>query len=109
MTDNSSFLRGTLDLLILRALQNGRRHGYDVVTHLADRSDGAFRIDDGALYQALHRLRERGWVTAEWGRSESGKRARFYELTTSGRTRLEAQTQDWLNHADAVRRVLGEP
>ena len=109
MTDRSPFLRGTLELLILRALQHGRRHGYDVVTHLADRSDGTFRIEDGALYQALHRMRERGWVSAEWGRAESGKRARFYELTSEGRQRLESQTEDWHRHADAVRRVLGEP
>lgn len=100
-------VRGTLDILVLRALERGPKHGYAVVSELAELSDGAIRVDDGALYQSLHRMREKGWVSSEWGHAESGKRARFYELTAAGRARLERDAREWLLYSDAVRKVLG--
>lgn len=106
MTDSLRLLRGTLDVLILRTLEGGPRHGYDIVSAIADRSDGALRIEDGALYQSLHRMRERGWVRSEWGHGDSGKRARFYELTARGRKEFERETRQWLDYSEAVRKVL---
>lgn len=107
MGDGIPLVRGTLDILVLRTLVHGPKHGYQVVSEIADRSDGTIQVDDGALYQSLHRMRERGWVRSEWGHAESGKRARFYELTEQGRERLENDAREWRRYADAVHRVLG--
>ncbi len=106
MPVNSQLLRGTLHVLIMQALKPGRLHGYGVVSSIADRTEGALQIEDGALYQALHRMQERGWVDSEWGHAESGKRARFYWLTASGLERLELETASWLSYADAVSKIL---
>src|SRR5262245_60318979 len=84
-------MQGTLDLLVLRALTWGPMHGYGVVRFLRDGSSGAFDVNDGALYTALHRLEEREWAESEWGRSEQGKRARFYRITTAGRRALREE------------------
>ena len=99
-------LRGTLDVLILRLLRGAELHGYGIAARLEQRSAGALRIEDGALYQSLHRMAERGWVESAWGHTESGKRARFYRLTAEGEVRLERETASWLAYADAVFRVL---
>jgi transcriptional regulator len=107
MGDGLPLVRGTLDVLVLRALERGPKHGYAVVSDLADLSDGAIQVEDGALYQSLHRMRERGWVRSEWGHAESGKRARFYELTPEGRARLERDAREWLRYSEAVSKVLG--
>lgn len=107
MGDGIPLVRGTLDILVLRTLAQGPKHGYQVVSEIADRSDGTIQVDDGALYQSLHRMRERGWVQSEWGHAESGKRARFYELTEQGRERLDHDAREWRRYADAVQRVLG--
>jgi transcriptional regulator len=102
----TQLLRGTLHALILGTLRDGPLHGYAIVTAIAERTRGVLEIEDGALYQALHRMEERGWLSSEWGHAESGKRARFYELTTEGRRRLRAETTGWLRFAQAVGRVL---
>lgn len=99
-------LQGTLDVLVLRALSRGRMHGYAIARFIRDGSDGSFRILDGALYTSLHRMEERGWVEAEWGTSEKGKRARFYRLTSAGRRALKAQTTTWDQYVAAVARVM---
>ncbi len=99
-------LRGTLHVLILKTLSDGPLHGYAVASHIADQTDGVLGIEDGALYQALHRMQERGWVDSEWGHSELGKRARFYRLTRDGRRRLRVETASWLRYAEAVFKVL---
>ena len=99
-------LQGTLDVLVLRALSWGPMHGYAVARFIRDGSDGSFRILDGALYTALHRMEERGWVESEWGTSEKGKRAKFYRLTTAGRRQLARETATWRRFADAVQLVL---
>jgi PadR family transcriptional regulator PadR len=99
-------LQGTLDLLVLRALRWGPRHGYAVAQFIRDGSSGELRILDGALYTSLHRLAERGLVDSEWGTSEKGKRARFYELTAAGRRALRAETVTWQRYVAAVAGVL---
>ena len=102
----SQLLRGTLHVLILNTLVPGPLHGYAVVTRLAAMSKGVFDIEDGALYQALHRMEARGWVQSEWGHAESGKRARFYRLTESGRRQVRVENRDWTQYARAVFQVL---
>lgn len=102
-------LQGTLDVLVLRALSITPRHGYAVARFIRDRSDGKLRVLDGALYTALHRLEERGWLAAEWGRAETGKRAKFYRLTPTGRRALRAEADHWAEYVAAVARVLRAP
>ena len=108
MTGTSlDLLQGTLDVLVLRALSWHPMHGYAIARYIRDRSDGSFRILDGALYTALHRMEERGWVESEWGLSEKGKRAKFYRLTTAGRRALRAESASWEQYVVAVAKVLG--
>ena len=99
-------LQGTLDVLVLRALAGGAMHGYAVARFIQDRSDNTFRILDGALYTALHRLEERGAVDSEWGLSDQGKRARFYKLTAEGRRALRQESAQWDAYVAAVARVM---
>jgi PadR family transcriptional regulator, regulatory protein PadR len=101
-----ALLRGTLDMLILKTLAGGALHGYAVATRISERTGGVLGIEDGALYQSLHRMEERGWVESEWGHAETGKRARFYRLTEGGRERLQAETATWIRYAEAVFKVL---
>jgi PadR family transcriptional regulator len=102
-------LQGTLDVLVLKALAWKPMHGYAVARFIRDGSDGTFRILDGALYTALHRMEERGWVESEWGNSEKGKRAKFYHLTTEGRRALRAEAATWDQYVAAVARVMQAP
>ena len=98
-------LHGTLDSLILKTLAWGPRHGYGIARWLEDASE-VLQIEEGSLYPALYRLEKRGWIEAEWGRSELGRRAKFYQLTTVGRAQLRAATERWRVFSDAVSRVL---
>ena len=103
----TQLLRGTLDMLVLKTLSGGAPlHGYAVAERIAERTRGVLEIEDGALYQSLHRMEERGWVESEWGHAETGKRARYYRLTEAGRDRLRAETASWVRYAEAVFRVL---
>jgi PadR family transcriptional regulator PadR len=106
VTTDLDLLRGTLDVLVLKTLAWGPRHGYDVARWIRERSDEALRIEEGALYTALHRMEARGWIAAEWGVSENNRRAKYYELTTAGRRQLTRQSADWARYAEAVFRVL---
>ncbi len=99
-------LQGTLDVLILKSLSWGPRHGYAVADSIRERSGEALRIEEGALYPALHRLEKRGLLAAEWGVSENNRRAKFYALTPLGRAQLRSETQQWVAYAAAVSRVL---
>ena len=99
-------LQGTLDVLVLRALSWGPMHGYAVARFIREGSGGTFRILDGALYTALHRMEERGWVESDWGTSEKGKRAKFYHMTTAGRRALRAEQTSWEQYVAAVARVM---
>lgn len=99
-------IKGTVDMLILRALMREAMHGYGVSEWIRARTGGALEMQDAALYQALRRLEEKGWVSAEWGRSENNRRARYYELTTTGRQQLKREATEWFRYADAVAAVL---
>jgi PadR family transcriptional regulator len=102
----SEMLQGTVDILILRALAWESMHGYAVSRWLNQRSDGVLAVDGAALYQALHRLEHRRLVAASWGLSENNRKAKFYRLTTAGRTHLRADAAAWRRFADAVVKVL---
>ncbi|MGH7443478.1 MAG: PadR family transcriptional regulator [Longimicrobiales bacterium] len=108
-SDEMNLLQGTLDLLVLKALVFGARHGYAVAAWVRDATDGALEIEDGALYTALHRIEKRGWVRAEWGLSETNRRAKYYTLTARGREQLVQQTSAWGRYAEAVFKVLNAP
>lgn len=99
-------LQGTLDFLVLRTLTWGPKHGYAIVRFIRESSSGALEVKDGALYTALHRLEERGCVESEWGRADTGKRARFYSITTSGRRALRAEATAFERYVTAVRGVM---
>jgi PadR family transcriptional regulator PadR len=88
-------LRGTLDLLILKALDAMPSHGMGVSRRIAQITDGAFDVKPGSLFPALHRLEERGWLASEWGESETRRRAKYYRLTAAGRKRLRVETEQW--------------
>ena len=100
-------LQGTLDVLVLKSLSWGPRHGHGVARIIRDSTSGTFDVTDGSLYVALHRLEERGLVESEWGLSDKGKRARFYRLTTAGRRTLRTETAAWQRYVESVGRLLG--
>ena len=102
-------LRGTLDLLILKAVSWGPVHGYAVARWIEDATNDVLRIEEGSLYPALHRLENRGWIDAEWGTSENNRRAKYYTLTTRGRTQLRLETATWTRFAHAVFDALDAP
>lgn len=99
-------LQGTLNVLVLRALSWHPMHGYAVARFIREGSGDRFRILDGALYTALHRMEELGWVESSWGQSDKGKRAKFYEITTAGRRALKAETSTWSEYVAAVSGVM---
>lgn len=99
-------LQGTLDLLILKSLARGSMHGYDVAEHIQQTSEDVLRVEEGALYPALHRLELRGLLASEWGLSENNRRAKFYKLTAAGRKQLTAETEYWSRMSAAIARVL---
>jgi PadR family transcriptional regulator, regulatory protein PadR len=99
-------LQGTLDLLILKALARGSMHGYGVAEWIHESSQDVLRVEEGALYPALHRLELRGLLSAEWGTSDNNRRAKYYALTAAGRKRLAEETEYWRRMSGAVARVL---
>ena len=99
-------LQGTLDLLILKALAKGSMHGYGVAEWIHESSQDVLRVEEGALYPALHRLELRGLLAAEWGTSDNNRRAKYYALTATGRKRLAEETAYWRRMSGAVARVL---
>ncbi len=102
-------LQGTLDLLILRTLRSGHAvHGWAISERIRQVSEDVLQINQGSLYPALHRLEHQGWIAAEWGVSELGRRARYYRLTAAGRKQLQRETRSWEQMAAAIARVLSE-
>ena len=99
-------LQGTLDLLILRTLQVGPQHGWAISERIQQISQDVLHVNQGSLYPALHRLEHQGWIKADWGVSELGRRARFYQLTASGRKQFELETETWARLTAAIGRVL---
>jgi len=104
---NIALLQGTLDLLILRILVFGPQHGQGIARAILKESEDVLLVDHGALYPALQRLEERGWISAEWGVSSNNRRARFYTLSKAGRKQLVQETSEWRRMAAAIGRVLG--
>ncbi len=102
-------LRGTLDLLVLRALSWGPAHGYAVARWIEQVTGDVLSVGEGSLYPALHRLEERGWVEADWGVSDNNRRAKFYRLTSVGRAQLRVETSTWTRFATAVYAALEAP
>jgi PadR family transcriptional regulator PadR len=105
-TSRLDLLQGTLDLLILRTLQTGPQHGWAISERIQQISEDVLRVNQGSLYPALHRLEHQGWIRADWGVSELGRRARFYNLTASGRKQLELETATWNRLTGAIGRIL---
>ena len=104
---NPALLQGTLDLLILRMLVFGPQHGQGIARAILRESEDVLLVDHGALYPALQRLEERGWISAEWGVSANNRKARFYALTKAGRKQLVHETSEWRRMAAAIGRILG--
>lgn len=99
-------LQGTLDMLVLKALAWNPQHGYGVASWIRAMTDDGLKIEEGALYTALHRLERRGWLVGDWGVSENNRRAKYYELTEAGRRGLREGTRNWTSYAEAVFKVL---
>jgi PadR family transcriptional regulator PadR len=103
---SNALLYGALDALILRTLAKGPRHGYAIARYIEDASGDAVLVEEGSLYPALYRLERRGWVEAEWGTSELGRRAKLYSLTDAGREQLAAETATWRRFSAGVSKIL---
>ena len=103
---NPDFLRGTVEVLLLKALSGGPQHGFAIARWLEDSTDDELQIEEGSLYPALHRMERRGWLEAEWGVSENNRHVKSYRLTRRGREHLRAETAGWAEFAAAVSKVL---
>ena len=102
----NALLHGTLDALILKTLASGPRHGYAIAKYIEDASSDTVVVEEGSLYPALYRMERRGWLEAEWGESELGRRAKLYRLTPQGRKQLTAETAAWLQFVAGVSKIL---
>jgi PadR family transcriptional regulator len=102
-------LQGTLDLLVLKTLQSGTTHGWDIAQRIQQVSRDVLKVNQGSLYPALHRLEAQGLVASEWGDSENNRRAKFYKLTPAGRKQLATETDSWERFAGAVSLILQNP
>jgi transcriptional regulator len=102
----NALLHGSLDALILKTLASGPRHGYAIAKYIEDASGDTVAVEEGSLYPALYRMEQRGWLEAEWGESELGRRAKLYRLTRQGRAQLVSETAAWLQFVAGVSKVL---
>ena len=109
MTKPLTLLKGTLDVLILETLRRGPMHGYGISRWVRETTGEEFTIEEGALYPALRRLEKKGLLEAEWGNTETGREAKFYQLTPGGRTELESALETWRRYVQAMSQVLGAP
>src|SRR6185436_13933809 len=103
---NSDQLHGTLDMLVLKTLQNGPLHGYAIALRLEQLSKDVLKVEEGSLYPALYRMEARGWLASDWGMTDTARRARFYKLTRQGRAQFEAEAASWTRLTAAVDNVL---
>ena len=106
VVDKSDLLQGTLDMLILKIVALGPIHGYGISKRIQQISKDILQVQQGSLYPALQRLENRGWLTAEWGHSDSGREAKFYSLTPRGRKQLEAETESWVRLSKAIGLIM---
>jgi PadR family transcriptional regulator PadR len=104
--DSLTVVKGTLDVLVLKALSWAPMHGFEITAWLEGRSGGRLEVDDSALYQALYRMEQRGLIDAEWGVTENNRRARYYRLSAAGRAHLRAETERWFQYAETVTGIL---
>lgn len=102
----TDLLQGTLDLLVLKTLQSGPTHGWDIAQRIGQVSRDVLKVNQGSLYPALHRLEAQGWIASEWGASENNRRAKFYKLTATGRKQLAAEMATWERFSDAISLIL---
>ena len=105
--DKTDLLQGTLDMLILKALQLEPMHGFGIAVRIGQMSKDMLTVEQGSLYPALYRLEDQGWIKAEWGVSENNRKAKYYTLTATGRKQLLVEEQSWANLSIAINRVLG--
>jgi transcriptional regulator len=105
-TDANGLLHGTVDALILKTLSHGPRHGYGIARWIEEQTSEAVVVEEGSLYPALYRMERRGWIDAEWGMSELGRRAKFYRITSQGRQQLQTETREWARFARGVSKIL---
>jgi PadR family transcriptional regulator PadR len=106
--EKSDLVYGTLDMLILKSLQHGPRHGLGIADRIQQMSEEILRVEQGSLYPALYRLEAEGWINAEWGLSENNRKARFYKLTAAGRRQLSVEREHWSRITSGINLVLGE-
>jgi PadR family transcriptional regulator PadR len=99
-------LHGTLDALVLKTLSSGPLHGYAIARWIEEATGDVIHVEEGSLYPALYRMEKRGWIEADWGTSDTGRRAKVYRLTSTGRKQLRLETAEWTQFAGAVSRVL---
>ena len=99
-------LQGTLDMLILKAVQHEPMHGFGISVRIRQMSDEVLQVEQGSLYPALYRLEDQGWIKSEWGISENNRKAKFYSLTAAGRKQLDAETQNWARVSTAINLIL---
>lgn len=104
--EKPDLLQGTLDMLILKALQLEPMHGFGISVRIRQMSDEVLQVEQGSLYPALYRLEDQGWIRAEWGVSENNRKARFYELTAAGRKQLNAETENWARVSAAINLIM---
>jgi len=104
----AEMVQGTLDMLILRTLMLGPAHGHTIAHGIEHTSENVLEVEQGSLYPALHRLEDRGWLSAYWGVSENNRKAKFYKLTPAGRRQLVAEASRWRQMVEAIGRVMGE-
>ena len=110
MSDSTlQLIRGTLDLLVLKALAWGPRHGYAISQWIKGVTNGTLLVEEGSLYPALHRIQRKGWIRSRWGISDTGRRARFYEWTPTGQERLEREVEVWQMYSAAIERAVSAP
>jgi PadR family transcriptional regulator, regulatory protein PadR len=104
--EQSDLLKGTLDMMVLKAVSLGPLHGYGILLRIEQISGNRLEIQQGSLYPALYRLEHEGWIASEWGQSENNRKAKYYRLTAGGRRRLQAEAEKWNRMADAIGAIL---
>jgi len=104
--EKTDLLQGTLDMLVLKALYRGAAHGYDIARWIQQTSEDALQVEEGSLYPALYRMERRGWIKSRWGISQNNRRARYYELTQTGRKQLEAESANWQRLSTAIAKIM---
>jgi PadR family transcriptional regulator PadR len=107
VSSDLNLIRGTLDLLVLKAISGEARHGYAISQWIKEVTEGEILVEEGSLYPALHRIERKGWISADWGVSDTGRRARFYELTDDGRERLAHELRTWERYSKAIQAAVG--